>query len=53
MLDHDISRRQLDQLLLADALLSVILGVITLIAPHSVVTAFSGEYNHGTHEALR
>jgi len=53
MLDHDISRRQLDQLLFFDAVLSVSLGVITLIAPHSFVAAVSGGYNHGAHEALR
>lgn len=53
MIDTAASRRQLDQLFLFDASLSVLFGVLSLLAPHGVVAAIQGSYNHDAHEVLR
>ncbi len=47
------ARKQLDQLFLCDAAISVILGGFSLLAPHSIIQSLSGGYNHNTHEAMR
>ncbi len=50
---HQTIRRQLDNLFLLDATASLVLGGISLLAPHGFIQALSGGYNHNTHEALR
>lgn len=50
---HQTTRKQLDSLLLLDALVSIFLGGTSLLAPHGFVAALSTEYSHNTHEALR
>jgi len=48
------TRQQLDQLFAADALASIIFGVIALLTPHDILKRMSGgEYNHSVHETLR
>ena len=50
---HRPTRQQLDRLLLLDAIVSLFLGGIALLAPHGLVQAVSGGYNHNTHEVFR
>jgi len=50
---HQITRKRLDQLFLFDAIASVFLGATSLLAPHGLIRALSGGYNHNAHEALR
>ena len=50
----DQSRRNLDNLFLLDANLSLAFGLIAVLSPHALVAAMSEYgYNHGAHEALR
>ena len=50
----DRSRRNLDNLFLLDANLSLLIGLVTLLSPHRMVAAVSEfGYNHGAHEVLR
>ena len=50
---HQVTRKRLDQLFLFDAIVSVFLGATSLLAPHGLIKALSGGYNHNAHEALR
>lgn len=48
------TRRQLDLLFLIDAVASVIFGLLSLLAPHSIIANLSEKgYNHEAHEMLR
>jgi hypothetical protein len=48
------SRAALDRLFAMDALLSMVFGAATIVAPHQLVSAAAGgDYNHGVHETLR
>jgi hypothetical protein len=54
MEDFQSLRRRLDLLFVVDAVTSVGLGVVSLLAPHRwVATLSGGSYNHGAHEVLR
>lgn len=47
-------KRELDKIFLSDAIISLILGSLSLITPHDVIKKLnSGSYNHSAHEALR
>mmetsp|Transcript_9142 Transcript_9142/g.13658 ORF Transcript_9142/g.13658 Transcript_9142/m.13658 type:complete len:150 (-) Transcript_9142:412-861(-) len=47
-------RKNIDNLFLADASLSMAFGLLSLLAPHGLVTYVSElGYSHGAHEALR
>ena len=48
-------RQRLDQLFVIDAIVSVIFGLLALVAPHGVLMELSGTvgYNHNVHEVLR
>ena len=47
------ARQQLDQLFAFDAGSSVAFGILALLAPHGILTAVTGGYNHSVHEAFR
>lgn len=52
--EHQSARQGLDRLFVVDAVTSVAFGVLSLLAPHGLVTRISGgEYNHAAHEAAR
>lgn len=47
-------REQLDRLFSFDAGFSVVFGLLSLLAPHGLVSAVTGgSYNHAVHETLR
>jgi hypothetical protein len=47
-------KRQLDKIFLSDAIISLVLGSLSLLTPHDVIKKLnSGSYNHSAHEALR
>ena len=51
---HYTTRKQLDNLLYFDSLLSVIFGAISLLTPHGFLAKINGgSYNHNAHESLR
>ena len=50
---HQSTRQQLDKLFFLDAIVSLVLGGISLLAPHGIIQALSGGYNHSTHEVFR
>lgn len=53
-MDSRAAREQLDRLFSFDAGFSLIFGSISLLAPHGILTKFSGGfYNHSVHETLR
>lgn len=53
-MDSRVAREQLDRLFSFDACFSLVFGTISLLAPHGIITKFSGgEYNHSVHETLR
>jgi hypothetical protein len=48
------ARQQLDRLFAFDAVVSVVLGLFSLLAPHGIMTTLAGgSYNHSVHETLR
>eukprot|EP00934_Nitzschia_sp_Nitz4_P002170 Nitzschia sp. Nitz4//scaffold11_size288233//171126//171652//NITZ4_000785-RA/size288233-snap-gene-0.51-mRNA-1//-1//CDS//3329534107//2170//frame0 len=49
----DNPREQLDRLFSFDAGFSVVFGSLALLAPHGLLSALSGGYNHSVHETLR
>ena len=52
--DHRSNRELLDKLFAADAVISMMFGIITLITPHVFIAELAGgSYNHSVHEALR
>jgi len=50
---HQSTRQQLDKLFFLDAIVSLVLGGISLLAPHVIIQTLSGGYNHSTHEVFR
>ena len=50
---HQSTRQHLDKLFLLDAIVSLLFGGISLLAPHGFIQALSGGYNHNTHEVFR
>lgn len=47
-------KRELDNIFLSDAIISLVLGSLSLLTPHNVIKKLSsGSYNHSAHEALR
>mmetsp|Transcript_21463 Transcript_21463/g.46531 ORF Transcript_21463/g.46531 Transcript_21463/m.46531 type:complete len:151 (-) Transcript_21463:777-1229(-) len=51
---HQDQRRQLDMLLLTDAIVSLVLGTAALMSPHGLLQKIGGgEYSHSAHEVLR
>jgi hypothetical protein len=50
----DINPRvQLDRLFAFDAAISVVFGLLALLAPHGIISKIGGGYNHSVHETLR
>jgi hypothetical protein len=53
-LEHRNQRLWLDQLYAADAVLSLVFGVVALTIPHIFIARLAGgSYNHAVHETLR
>jgi hypothetical protein len=49
----DNPRVQLDRLFTLDAAISVVFGLLALLAPHGIISKVGGGYNHSVHETLR